>query len=574
MKRITAILGMIVTLVAAFLLLGGKKAEGPAQAGGLMNASGKPQGGAPKGPQALPVVAAGVMTREMRQILEVTGSLRTDEDVEIGSRIEGKVVAVNAKEGDRVSAGQILVRLDDRELRSQLARARAMLAAAEARLSLAHNQASFKDTTAQSDYQRAQAGLAAAKARLQQAQTNQKLIDTETRLRVETAQSGVRVARERLSIAKELTRTQELKQAQLAVDQMKARLGQAKVEVDNARQMFERRRMLFKQDAIAKEEVDEAERRFKSMQAEQRVAEADVAAAEAKLDLAKEGSRGEEIRIAEGQTVAAERALEQALSDERRKQVAQDEVNHAKASLLQAEAALKSAEAGLVQTKISQDDINSARASRDQAKADIAFYMTQLEDLVVRAPVSGVVSTRSVNVGEMVTKSSRLMTLVALETVYFEALVPELDVNLVRPGARCEVTVDALPGQQFPGAVREVIPVADRVSRSFRVRVAVLGSKSPLPANGYARARVFVGTRPGALAVTKDAVFTESGDKLVWRIAEGENGGYVARRQPVTVGLVDDRYAEIISGLEVGQRVIAAGSPAIIDGTPISIATR
>lgn len=565
-------------MAVGFVLMKGTKAEGPAQhTGSVMNASGaKPGGGgeAPKGPQALPVEAASAIQREMRQILEVTGSLRTDEDVEIGSRIEGKVVAVNAKEGDRVAAGTVLVRLDDRELRAQLARARATLASAEAKLSLAQNQAGLKDTTAQTDLQRAQAALTAAKTRVQQAETNLKLVETETRLRVETAQSGVRVARERLSIAKDLTRKQDLKQAQLGVDQANAKLGQAKVDVDNARQMFERRQMLFKQDAIAKEEVDEAERRFKAEQAAHKVAEADVSAAEARLELAKEGSRGEEIRIAEGQTVAAERALEQALSDERKKQVAQDDVATAKAALLQAEAAVKSAEAGLVQSKISIDDINSARAARDQARADIAFYNTQLEDLVIRAPVSGVVSVRSVNTGEMVTKSSRLMTLVALDSVYLEAMVPELDVNLVRPGATCEVSVDAMPGKALRGTVREVIPVADRTSRAFRVRVAVLGAKGTLPTNSYARARVFVGTRPATLVVNKAAVFSESGDKFVWLIAEGEEGGLQAKRQMVKVGLVDDNYAEILSGLEAGQQVIAAGSPAIIEGTPVSVATR
>src|SRR5205823_1057704 len=164
--------------------------------------------------QSVPVLAALVTSRDMRQTLDVTGSLKTDEDVQIGTRIAGKVAEVTVKEGDWVQRGHVLVRLDERELRAQLARAQATLESA-----------------------------------------------------------------------------------------------QAKLDSDNARQMFERRQTLFKQDAIAKEEVDNAERQYKSMQAQERVAAAAVAVAEQKLDLAKEGSRAEEIRIGEGQLNAANRAL-------------------------------------------------------------------------------------------------------------------------------------------------------------------------------------------------------------------------------------------------------------------------
>jgi RND family efflux transporter MFP subunit len=222
---------------------------------------------------------------------------------------------------------------------------------------------------------------------------------------------------------------------------------------------------------------------------------------------------------------------------------------------------------------MSEDEIRGARATVDQARADIQYYNTQLADLTIRAPVSGVVSTRQVNVGEMVTPNSPLMNLVALDTVYFEAQVPELEVGLVRPGNSARVTIDSLPGHTFGGTVREVIPVADRNSKSFRVRVAVAGGKGTLAPGAYARAKVDVGSHARAVVLRKDALHTEAGDKFVWLIGDGENGK-VAKRQLVTVGLVDDRDVEILSGLHPGDTVIAAGSPAIIEGTPVSISTK
>ena len=511
----------------------------------------------------------------MRQILEVSGDLKTDEDVRIGSRIAGRVARVNAKEGDRVTRGQVLVQLDDRELRAQIDRAKGVLSGARAKLSLARNQRVWKDTSAQSDFDRAKADVRAAKARVQQAETTAKMVEVQTKTEVETAQSGVNVATERLTIARDLTRRQELRQAQLAVDQAQTQVAQAKVDLENARSVFERRDMLFKKDAISREEVDEAERRFKSAQAELKVIEAGAAVAAQKLELAKEGTRPEEVRVAEETLRSAQDTLAQAKANQSKKRVAEDNVTAARSALEQAEAQLRSAEAGLTQTKMSEDEIRSAAATVAQAQADIAVYQTQLDDLTIRAPVSGVVSTRQVNAGETVTTGTQLMNLVALDTVYLEAQVPELDVSLLRPGTAARVTIDSLPGRTFGATVRELIPVAERSSKIFRVRVAVLGSREGrLPAGGHARAMVAVGTHASAVVLRKDAVLTESGENYVWLLARGEGGASAAKRQAITVGLVDDRYVEITSGVQPGDEVILAGSPAIIDGTPVSVGSR
>ncbi|MFN3648238.1 MAG: efflux RND transporter periplasmic adaptor subunit [Armatimonadota bacterium] len=572
MKRWSVLIALVGASAAGFLLLGSSRsAEGPAQGGQAVHAAAreeKPRSSA----QAVPVTPVVVSRGDMQQSLEISGSLKADEDVQIGSRIAGKVVRVTVKEGDRVKQGQVLVQLDERELRAQMAGAQGAIAAARAKLSLARNQASWKDTSARSEHQRALAALDTAKTRLQQAETEAKLIDVETRKKVESAQSGVRVATERLSIAKELTRKQELRQAELAIVEARALVEQAKVDAQNAGQVLERRQTLFQKDAIAKEEVDEAERQHKAELAELKVAEARLAASQQQLELANEGSRPEEVRIAQGQLAAAERALEIAVSDERRRDLAKDNVEAARAALRQAEAAVQATEAGLVQSKLSEDEIGSARAALAEAEADLALYRTQLEDLTIRAPVSGVVSVRQVHAGEMVTTSSNLMTLVALDTVYVEAQVPELEVSMLRSNAPASVTVDSLPGKKFSGVVREVIPVADRDSRSFRVRIAVLGGGKELPVGGFARANVRVGRHQAALLVDKAAVQTESGDRFVWLIAPVEEGeGWVARRQLIKTGLVDDRHAEVLSGLEEGQKVIASGSPAIIEGTPLSL---
>ncbi len=579
MVRIAAFIGLIAAVGLGFILLNNShSAEGPGAGGGAANVAGAtggvPRAGAGPPVTAVPVLPARVERRGIQQILEVSGSLKTDDDVEVGSRIEGRVSRVLVREGNRVSAGQLLVQLDGQELQAQISRARAVVASAQARLSLAGNQATWKDATARADFERAEGMVSTARSRLQQAETNQKLIETQTRIAVETAQSGVRVATERLSIARDLTRKQELRQAQLVVEQAQAELSRARVDVSNAKQSLERRQNLFRQDAIAKEEVDEAERRHVGLQAQERVAAAAVSAAQQKLDLAREGSRPEEVRIAEGQLAAAQRNLVQATSDEQRRQVAADEVEAARSAVRQAEAAVAGARAGLVQPRISQDEVAAAGATLLQAKADVQFFQTQIRDLEIRAPVGGVIATRWVNGGEMVTKTTRLMQLVALDKVYLEASVPELDAGMLRPGLTADMSVDARPGLRLSGVVREVIPVADRGSRAFRARISPQGRRGDLPPGGFARARILVGTRRETLSIRKDAINSESGDKFVWLIESGDGGKLTARRRQVRLGLVDDVYAEILDGLKAGEQVVAAGSPTIVDGSAVEVAKK
>ena len=275
--------------LGALLLRGPKPGAGPGHTGAVTSAATPTPASAPKGPQPIPVRAAVATQRGMTQTLDVTGTLRTDEDVQIGARREGKVVQVTVKEGDRVRRGQLLVRLDDRELRAELARARASLQSGEALLSRARNQATWKDVSAQSEHERALAALRAARTRVQRAETSAKLVESATRTNVETAVSGVKVAQENLAMARESTRKQVMRQAELAVEQAVAQLDQAKVDAANARQVFERRQSLYQQDAIAREEVDEAERRYKGMQANVQVAEGALEIARQKLELAGEG---------------------------------------------------------------------------------------------------------------------------------------------------------------------------------------------------------------------------------------------------------------------------------------------
>ena len=596
MKRVLIVVALLSVGGVAWKVLASGKPEGA----GVTQATPAKAGAAPTSAPMIPVTAISPIRQTMAQSLIVTGNLRADEEVTVGSKIPGRITQVTVKEGDRVKRGQLLVKIFAGEIDANLAKAVATRNDNLAKLSHTRNQAKWKDTDAQSAFERAKADVTVAEAKLRQAETNARITGTETDTRVQaakaklavaetnaritaeevesrvkSAQANLQAAENRLKIVRDGARKQELRQAELAVQR-------AMVDMENSRTFWMRRQQLYKQDAVAKEEVDEAERRF-------RLAQATHEAAKENLDLVKEGARSEEVQVAErqvdtaremvreaqaglGQKEVRQREVESAREDLReaqatagRTEVAERDVDNARAAVGQARAALRTAQAGLAQTKMTMDDIASARAAVAQAEGEIAYWKAQQAGETVRARVGGIVTKRWANVGELVSPNEDLLQIVAMDTVYFEAVVPELEVSQIREGEQsAEVTVDAMPGKKFNGWVSQLIPVADPNAKSFRVRISLTRNGLQVPAGGFARATIHVGNRRNALTIDKSAVLSEAGDRYVYVIQDGK-----AHRRTIQVGLVDDKRAEITAGLNPDDVIVGAGSPAIIDGSPV-----
>lgn len=542
MKRAVALLAFFLALLFGWRLLGSGPSPSRAAA----------QPGAADQAIVVPVSVTRVARGEMARTLQLTGTLRTDFDVRLTPRIAGRVAAVTVREGDRVRPGQLLVQLDTTQLRANLDKSLAALTAARARLSQAQDSAVVKDTAAEAEFRRATANLAAARLRLSQARSQAQIADTEAQAQVETAYSALQWAREKLTQVQEGARRQERRQAELAVEQAKASL-------EEARSRWERRQQLVGEGAVASEEADAARRQFA-------VAEAQYRSALEQLQLLEEGPRSTEIRMAQEEVRQAEERLRQAQANLARRAISRDEVEAAEAAVHQAEAALAQAKAGLAQKKLTQGDIRSARAAVAQAEAEVAFDRQQLADARIVSPVAGVVVTRSVNPGEAVGTATTLLRIVASDGVYFEGDVPERELPLVKVGQPVKVSVDALPGLTFRGTVHEIIPVAGEGNRAFRARVLLSATGRPLPVGGFARGEVLVARRAGVLVVPREVVRSEAGDSFVYCERDGR-----ARRIGVVTGLMDSERVEIVAGLSPGDRVVTRGGAQVSDGDRVRV---
>ncbi len=285
-----------------------------------------------------------------------------------------------------------------------------------------------------------------------------------------------------------------------------------------------------------------------------------------------------------------------------------------KASLLLSEAQLKSAQAALAETSVrikeaeqelkrqadliqskiaTQADYDHAEAAAlalkakfEQQKADIvvaernvATWQQQLDDATIRAPFSGMVTSKNAQPGEMISPISAgggftrtgIGTIVDMESLEIEVDVNESYINRVQTAQPVEATLDAYPDWKIPCKVIAIIPTADRQKSTVKVRVGfdkldprILPEMSTKVGFRESSSPAHQQTGARAISVPKSALQQQDGKDVVMVLQNGR-----AERRPVTVASVGADEAIISAGLTVGERIITDAPKGLNDGASV-----
>jgi RND family efflux transporter MFP subunit len=202
-------------------------------------------------------------------------------------------------------------------------------------------------------------------------------------------------------------------------------------------------------------------------------------------------------------------------------------------------------------------------AAVEAAAAQLAQTQLQLNDAVVRAPISGQIARRYVQPGEKVAFDTPLVSIVDLSQLEVQVQAPVSDVAQIARGARVDVEVEGLGDKVFAGRVDRINPSTEPGTRTINFYVALGNDQALLRAGMFARVRLQIGQDREVAALPVSAVRTENGQSIVWVIADGK----LARR-PVTVGRRDERaqMVQIVDGVAPTDQVIATKFDNLRDG--------
>jgi RND family efflux transporter MFP subunit len=215
----------------------------------------------------------------------------------------------------------------------------------------------------------------------------------------------------------------------------------------------------------------------------------------------------------------------------------------------------------------SQFDI--AKANVDTARGALDVAQKALNDTVIKAPMAGLVSTRTIEPGEKVSVDNKLLDVVDLRQMELEAPVPTADILKVKLGQEVLVRVEGLP-EAVTGKVVRINPATQSGSRSIMVYVRIDNPDNLLRAGMFADASLTLDKRDAVLTVPTTAIQNEGDKAYVYTIENGK----LTRRDVVT-GLrgVDSKgnAVEISSGLQDGARIVKANLGNLNAGTPVRI---
>jgi membrane fusion protein, multidrug efflux system len=217
---------------------------------------------------------------------------------------------------------------------------------------------------------------------------------------------------------------------------------------------------------------------------------------------------------------------------------------------------------------------NASLRARDEgqaaflaAQANLTLAEARLQKATLTAPLGGMIGLRTVSVGAFISPGDKLVELSDVDTLKVDFRVPELHLANLRPGQSIRITADAIPNREFEGTIYAIDPTVDVSGRAIRLRARVPNAEGALSPGLFARVKIIVEQRAGAIMVSESALFPESGKVWVYRIVDGK-----AQRAEVTVGQRQPGSVEIRSGLTAEDMVVTAGHQRLRNGAAVAVA--
>lgn len=375
-----------------------------------------------KGILSLAIVLAGgiifyywqFQSREISEsTIQVSGNIEAT-TIDVAFKISGKIDKRLVDEGDIVKEGQLIATLEHKDLLAQKAKAEATLETARSRLPALEKNIDYQDQATTQEISQAQAAVENAKARLQQ------LLDG--------------------------SRPQEIQSAKAGVDQALADMEKKKADMDRAKKLYQDKYIAAQDWDAAKTAYDMAVANYKK--------------AQENYDLVVEGPRKEEI--------AAGRA-----------------------QLEQSQAALRLTKTHRIQIDVLKKELATAQGQVKEAASALEVIQTQIEYSNLYAPTSGVVLVKNAEPGEFVVPGGAVVTLGQIEKPWLKAFINESDLGRVKLGQKVSVTTDTYPAKEYPGKVtfisseaeftpKNVQTAKERVKLVYRIKVGLENPQNEL----------------------------------------------------------------------------------------------
>lgn len=305
-----------------------------------------------------------------------------------------------------------------------------------------------------------------------------------------------------------------------------------------------------------------------------------------------------EVLVDEGQSVKEGDVLVRLDPKQLEAQIRQTRVN-----VQQAKFQMDKAEEQQKEGILSPFELENARFAYEQATAMLEMQQLQLENQTILAPISGVVTMRAIQKGQMVATGVPVFRIVDPQSYILPIMPPEKELPRLRLDQTAKVSIDSVSGREFEARVRRINPSVDPLSGTVKVVLDFEDeARQYLREGSFARVKLIMETHANVLMVPKDAIIEENARKYLMVVKEEEPGApegtvtgeeaaeaapapaespvdekkaakLVAERIEIKTGLADSNNIEVTEGIGDDALVVTLGQHTLKSGSQVKITT-
>jgi membrane fusion protein (multidrug efflux system) len=224
---------------------------------------------------------------------------------------------------------------------------------------------------------------------------------------------------------------------------------------------------------------------------------------------------------------------------------------------------------------VPRSEFDNAFAQQKSTEAKVGEIQATIDRKTVRAPFSGILGLRQVNLGQYLAAGQAIVSLQALNPIYVNFGVPQQEAPHVGVGSSLRVTSDDLPGVQFGGRVTAVDSVIDQTTRNIQIQATLANPAGRLRPGMFVQVQVGVGANRDVITLPASAInYAPYGNSIyvVGEMKDPKGKTYLGvRQQFVTVeGSRGDQVA-VVSGVNPGDQVVSSGVFKLRNGAPVQV---
>ncbi|WP_322627973.1 efflux RND transporter periplasmic adaptor subunit [Halothiobacillus sp.] len=224
---------------------------------------------------------------------------------------------------------------------------------------------------------------------------------------------------------------------------------------------------------------------------------------------------------------------------------------------------------------VSQAVVDSDAATLKSAEAQIATQQALIDQKIIRAPFSGVLGIRQVDLGQYLAPGANIVSLQQLDPMYIDFTIPQTQIDLIHLDEAVAVKTDARPGKTFEGKITAIEPQINTATRNLTVRASIANPKSELLPGMFATLTIKQGPPQEFLTLPSTAIAFNPYGSTVFVVDHGKSKEgketLTVSQHFVTTGATRGDQIAVLTGIKAGDTVVTSGQIKLRNGAPVLI---